>query len=51
LARFVAGEAGSQFTPAGILKFTLKEKQPEIVLGRLKALLEELAGETVASSQ
>ena len=48
LARFVAGEAGSQFTPAGILKFTLKEKQPEIVLGRLKALLEELAGETVA---
>ncbi len=45
LANFVAGEAGSQFTPAGILKFTLKEKQPEQVLVRLKSLLEQLAGE------
>ena len=45
LARFVAGEPGSQFTPAGVLKFTLKEKQPEQVLTRLKALLEQLAGE------
>ena len=32
LARFVNSEPGSQFTPAGILKFTLKEKQPELVL-------------------
>ena len=32
LARFVAAEAGAQFTPAGVLKFTLKEKQPEQVL-------------------
>jgi len=45
LARFVQGEPGSQFTPAGILKFTLKEKQPEPILTRLKALLEQLAGE------
>ena len=45
LARFVHGEPGSQFTPAGVLKFTLKEKQPEQVLTRLKALLEQLAGE------
>jgi transcription-repair coupling factor (superfamily II helicase) len=45
LARFVAGEPGSQFTPAGVLKFTLKEKQPEQVLARLRALLEQLAGE------
>jgi transcription-repair coupling factor (superfamily II helicase) len=45
LARFVQGEPGSQFTPAGILKFTLKEKLPEPILTRLKALLEELAGE------
>src|SRR5271165_1372051 len=45
LARFVHGEPGSQFTPAGILKFTLKEKQPEPILTRLKALLEQLAGE------
>ena len=51
LAQFVAKESGSQFTPAGILKFSLHEKQPEQVLGRLKSLLEELAGEAVASSQ
>jgi len=48
LARFVAGEAGSQFTPAGVLKFTLQEKQPEQVLNRLKHLLEQLAGEQQA---
>ena len=48
LARFVAGEPGSQFTPAGVLKFTLKEKQPEQVLARLKSLLEQLAGEQQA---
>ncbi len=47
LARFVQGEPGSQFTPAGVLKFTLKEKQPELVLTRLKALLEQLAGDAV----
>jgi len=45
LARFVHAEAGSQFTPAGILKFALKEKQPDQILARLKALLEQLAGE------
>jgi transcription-repair coupling factor (superfamily II helicase) len=45
LARFVAAEAGAQFTPAGVLKFNLKEKQPEQVLVKLKALLEQLAGE------
>ena len=45
LARFVAEEPGSQFTPAGVLKFSLKEKQPEQVLVRLKSLLGQLAGE------
>ena len=45
LAKFVAGEAGAQFTPAGVLKFNLKEKQPEQVLVKLKALLEQLEGE------
>ncbi len=45
LARFVHAEAGSQFTPQGVLKFALKEKQPEQILTRLKALLEQLAGE------
>ncbi len=45
LASFVASAPGSQFTPAGVLKFSLKEKQPEQVLVRLKSLLEQLAGE------
>ena len=45
LARFVATEAGAQFTPAGVLKFNLKEKQPEQILIKLKSLLELLAGE------
>ncbi len=48
LARFVASESGTQFTPAGVLKFSLKERQPEQVLVRLKALLEQLAGEQQA---
>ena len=45
LARFVQGELGAQFTPQGVLKFSLKDKQSEIILTRLKALLESLAGE------
>ncbi len=48
LARFVAEEPDSKFTPAGVLKFSLKEKQPEHVLTRLKSLLEQLAGEPQA---
>jgi transcription-repair coupling factor (superfamily II helicase) len=51
LARFVQAEPGSQFTPQGVLKFTLKEKQPDQVLNRLKALLEQLAGEAVGAVQ
>lgn len=39
LARFVAGEPGAQFTPAGVLKFSLKSTQPEEVLARLRSLL------------
>ncbi|HEX8892211.1 MAG TPA: transcription-repair coupling factor [Terriglobales bacterium] len=45
LARFVQGEQGAQFTPQGVLKFSLKDKQPEVILTQLKALLESLAGE------
>ena len=45
LARFVASEPGTQFTPQGVLKFALKEKQADQVLLRLKSLLEQLAGE------
>jgi transcription-repair coupling factor (superfamily II helicase) len=48
LAAFVAAEPGAQFTPAGMLKFSLKEKQPHQVLERLNRLLEQLAGEPQA---
>ena len=48
LAHFVAGEPGSQFTPNGVLKFSLKEKEPGQVLGKLKSLLEQLSGEQQA---
>ncbi len=41
-ARFVAGEPGAQFTPAGVLKFSLPSAQPEDVLARLQSLV--LAG-------
>jgi transcription-repair coupling factor (superfamily II helicase) len=51
LAQFVSDEKGSQFTPAGVLKFSLKEKQPEQVLVRLKSLLEQLAGEQQVAVQ
>ncbi|HXE91931.1 MAG TPA: transcription-repair coupling factor [Terriglobales bacterium] len=43
LARFVAGETGAQFTPAGVLKFSLKSTQAADVLARLKELLLHLA--------
>jgi len=45
LARFVAGEPGAQFSPSGVLKFSLKSTHAEEVLERLKRLLEELAGD------
>jgi transcription-repair coupling factor (superfamily II helicase) len=45
LAHFVAGQAGAQFSPSGVLKFSLKAAQAGEVLERLKRLLEELAGE------
>jgi transcription-repair coupling factor (superfamily II helicase) len=47
LARFVASELGAQFSPAGVLKFSLKSTQPEEVLARLKSLLEELGATSV----
>jgi transcription-repair coupling factor (superfamily II helicase) len=45
LARFVAAEPGAQFSPSGVLKFSLKSTHAEEVLERLKRLLEELAGD------
>ncbi len=50
LARFVSAQKGAQFTPAGVLKFFLKESQPEAVLQRLRGVLEDLAGAEAASN-
>jgi transcription-repair coupling factor (superfamily II helicase) len=44
LAQFVAVQRGSQFTPAGTLKFFLKVSGAEEILARLQAVLEQLAG-------
>ncbi len=45
LARFVAQNRGAMFTPAGILKFFLRNTVAEEVLDRLKKLLTDFAGE------
>ena len=45
LARFVASQRGTQFTPDGTLKFTQKATAPEDVLNHLKNLLRELVVE------
>jgi transcription-repair coupling factor (superfamily II helicase) len=45
LARFVSTQRGAQFTPGGTLKFFVKGAgQAEEVLGRIRAVLEELTG-------
>jgi len=44
LARFVASQRGTQFSPDGTLKLTQKATAAEDVLSHLKHLLEELAG-------
>src|SRR5712671_2595606 len=43
LARFVASQRGSQFTPDGTLKFSIKVNSADAVLQTLRDLLEELA--------
>jgi transcription-repair coupling factor (superfamily II helicase) len=43
LARFVATQAGAQFSPSGMLKFSMKAAQPNDILRGLRELLEELA--------
>ena len=45
LAEFVASQKGAQFTPAGILKFSLSNVRAEDVLARLKDVLERLGVE------
>src|SRR5205807_6444239 len=44
LARFVSSQRGAQFSPDGLLKFSLKATSPEQLLRQLESLLEELAG-------
>jgi transcription-repair coupling factor (superfamily II helicase) len=44
LARFVATQRPSQFTPDGVLKFSLKATSADQVLRQLRIVLEELAG-------
>ncbi|HEY6764079.1 MAG TPA: transcription-repair coupling factor [Candidatus Sulfotelmatobacter sp.] len=43
LAQFVSSQRGAQFTPDGMLKFTLKATSPAEVLHALRAVLEQLA--------
>ncbi|HZU23701.1 MAG TPA: transcription-repair coupling factor, partial [Terriglobales bacterium] len=45
LARFVSSEKGTQFTPAGVLKFNVKTTAPDHVLTRVQELLLQLAGD------
>jgi transcription-repair coupling factor (superfamily II helicase) len=44
LARFVSSQRGAQFTPDGVLKFSLKATATDGVLSLLRDLIEELAG-------
>jgi transcription-repair coupling factor (superfamily II helicase) len=46
LARFVSQNRGTQFSPGGVLKFTLKSTQPEGIIDQLNGLLRELSAET-----
>jgi transcription-repair coupling factor (superfamily II helicase) len=49
LARFVSAQRGAQFTPDGMLKFTLKATAADEVLRALRTVLEQLAAEEAAS--
>ncbi len=49
LARFVSAQRGAQFTPDGMLKFTLKVSAADEVLRTLRNVLEQLANEEAAS--
>jgi transcription-repair coupling factor (superfamily II helicase) len=44
LARFVSAQRASQFTPDGVLKFSLKATSADQVLRQLRIVLEELSG-------
>jgi transcription-repair coupling factor (superfamily II helicase) len=48
LMRFVATKKGANFSPQGVLKFTLTATAAEQVLGNLRNILESLAGQPQA---
>ena len=45
LAQFVSSQRGTQFSPDGMLKFSLNASAAQEVLRRLRSVLEQLAGE------
>jgi len=49
LARFVSAQRGAQFTPDGMLKFSLKATAAEDVLRALRTVLEQLASPEAAA--
>jgi len=49
LARFVSAQRGAQFTPDGMLKFSLKATAAEDVLRALRTVLEQLASAEAAA--
>jgi transcription-repair coupling factor (superfamily II helicase) len=53
LARFVSSQKGAQFTPDGMLRFSLKATAPDEVLRLLHTVLEQLAsvGSTAAAQK
>ena len=50
LARFVASQRGSQFSPDGTLKFSIKAAAADAVLQTLQDLLEELAAPEIPAA-
>ena len=50
LAQFVASHRGTQFTPQGILKFTIKSNQADEVLESLRQVLENIASASVTAA-
>jgi transcription-repair coupling factor (superfamily II helicase) len=50
LARFVSSQRGAQFTPDGMLKFSLKATAADDVLRTLRTILEQLASSEAASA-
>ena len=49
LAKFVGANKGAQFTPAGILKFTLRASRAEEVLKNIRELLQQLSADPVTA--